>query len=49
MNFWPRGIILMFKYYGIDNVYYTLNFGLGIARRTKSINTARKIMSKEVK
>ena len=33
----------------MDNVHYTLNLGLSIAGGTKSISTARKIMSKLVK
>ena len=33
----------------MDNVHYTLNFGLGIARRTKPISTAKKIVLKLVK
>ena len=31
------------------NIHYTLNFGLRIAARTKSISTARKIVTKLVK
>ena len=45
MNFRPRVIIILLKYHGMDNV----NDKLSIGRKTKSINIARKIITKLVK
>ena len=45
MNFRPRGIVILLKYYGMDNV----NDKLSIGRKTKSISIARKIITKLVK